>query len=132
MGSRRRSEALTRFQERRQREHDAARLRARIPTLATLRLDIVEGHGHTQADPKHARIITVETSPALFELGCGDRSCRDGGHDVTSAVLRGLLDRKTHFTIDQRCTGTVGSVGCDRDMHIEVSATYQEQPVSGA
>ena len=120
MKSRRRSEAVTCFAERRQREHEAGRLHDCIPTLATLRLDIAESHGETNASPKYARIITVATSPALFALSCADPSCRDGGHDLTGYILRGLHDGKSHFEVNQRCYGTVGIVDCGRNMHVDV------------
>ena len=125
MTTRRRSEASARFEERRQREREAQRLRDRIPTLATLRLDIAEGRGETYADPKHARIVVVETSPALFAFPCADRSCRDGGHDLTTTILTGLLQGKTHFEVDQLCDGSVGTAECGRNMHVEVTATYR-------
>ncbi len=124
MKSRRNSEAATRFADRRQREHEAQRLRARVPSLATLRLDIAEGHGAISAAPKHARIIMVETGPALFELACADPSCRGGGYDLTLSVMRGLLEGKAHFEMDRRCEGTVGSADCGRNVHVDVTATY--------
>lgn len=124
MKSRQNSQAVTRFQERRQREHDAERLHECVPTLATLRLDIAETHGLTNASAKYARIITVATSPALFALGCADPSCRDGGHDLTGHVLRGLHQGKHRFEVEQRCYGTVGSAECGRTMHVDVTATY--------
>ncbi len=124
MKSRHNSEAITRFQGRRQREHDAARLHDSVPTLAALRLDIAETHGLTNASAKYARIITVETSPALFALSCADPSCRDGGHDLTGYVLRGLHEGKSHFEVNHRCYGTVGASECGRNMHVVVTATY--------
>jgi len=124
MKSRRNTEAVARFQERLQREHDAVRLRDRVPKLATLRLDIAESHGSTNASPKYSRIIMVETSPALFALGCADPSCRDGGHDLTAHILRGLLEGKSRFEVNQQCYGNVGSTDCGRQMHVEVTATY--------
>lgn len=125
MKSRQRSEAAQRFEERRQREHEAQRLKDRVPSLATLRLDIAETRGETNAEPKHARIIPVETSAALFSLACADPSCRDGGHDLTNSVLRGLLAGSTHFEIDQPCDGNIGTANCGRTMHVEVTATYR-------
>jgi hypothetical protein len=124
MKSRQRSEAVARFEERRQREHEAQRLRECVPTLATLRLDIAETHGETNASAKYARIVMVETSAAVFALGCADPSCRDGGHDLTGDVLRGLHEGKQHFEVNQRCYGTVGSAECGRQMHVDVTATY--------
>lgn len=128
MGSRRRTEAAARFAERRQREVDAPRLHDRVPELATLRLDITETKGTTNADPKHARIIVVERSPALFAFGCADPSCRDGGHDLTYEVMRGLVEGKTHFEMDQRCDGALGTASCGRNMHVDVTATYKPRP----
>lgn len=122
--SRRRSEAALRFEERRQREHEAGRLHDRVPKLATLRLDVAESHGLTNANQKYARIITVQTCPALFALTCSDPSCRDGGHDLTGHIMRGLIEGKRQFVVDQRCYGSVGSVDCGRNMHVEVTATY--------
>jgi hypothetical protein len=127
MRSRRSSEATARFEERRRREREAQRLRDRVPSLETLRLDIAEGRGETNADPKHARIIVVETSPALFALPCADRGCRSGGHDLTTNILTGLLQGKTHFELDQPCDGTVGTAECGRNMHVEVTATYRNE-----
>jgi len=127
MKGRRNTEAATRFEERRQRERDAQRLRARVPSLATLRLDIAEGHGAIDAGPKHARIVMVETGAALFELSCADPSCRGGGYDLTHSVMRGLLEGKGHFEVDQRCAGSVGSMqsaDCGRNVHVDVTATY--------
>ena len=124
MKSRRNSEAAVRFEERRQRERGAQRLKARVPSLATLRLDIAEGNGAIAAGPVHSRIIMVETGPALFELACADPSCRDGGYDVTPTVMRGLLEGKTHFEMDSRCNGSVGSAECGRSVHVGVTATY--------
>lgn len=113
-----------RFQERRERERTAQRLSTRVPNLATLRLDINDSHGVIGVGPKYARIFTVATTPALFTIACADPSCRDGGHDVTSYVLRGLLDGKTQFAFDEHCQGNVGTANCERKLHIEVSATY--------
>jgi len=118
------SEAATRFEERRQREHGAQRLRARVPSLATLRLDIAEGHGTINTGPKHSRIVMVDTGPALFEIACLDPSCRDGGYDLTFAVMRGLAEGKDHFTMDCRCNGSVGPAECGRNVHVDVTATY--------
>src|SRR5271165_1243884 len=78
MKMRARSEAALRFTERLQREQEAPRLRERVPSLATLRLEITDGRGATNADPKHVKIIVVDTAPALFALTCGDHGCRDG------------------------------------------------------
>jgi hypothetical protein len=125
MKNRFRSEAALRFSERRQREEEAPRLRERVPSLATLRLDIAEGRGATNSDPKHSRIILVDTAPALFSLTCADHACKDGGHDLTSSVLRGLLSGATRFDVDDLCYGSIGTAECGRNMHVQVTATYR-------
>jgi hypothetical protein len=120
-----RSEASQRYAERLQREQDAPRLRERVPALATLRLEITDGRNLTSADSKHTRIIVVDTAPALFSLLCGDPACRDGGHDVTNAVLDGLRTGATRFEVQDACYGSVGSAQCGRTMLVEIMATYR-------
>jgi hypothetical protein len=120
------SEAAQRFAERRRREDEAPRLRERVPALASLRLEIEERRGATSTgDPKHVRLIVVDSAPALFFLPCGDHACRDGGHDVTDPVLRALGSGATRFELDDACTGMVGSADCGRVMHVVVTATYR-------
>lgn len=125
MKTRLRNEAALRFAERRQREDEAPRLRDRIPSLATLRLEVTDGQGVTDSGPKHARIIVVDTAPALFSLMCGDDACRDGGHDLTSSVMRGLAAGATHFDLEDRCYGSRGSAECGRTVRVRVTATYR-------
>lgn len=101
-------------------------MRERIPDLATLRLEVEERRGTTSAgDPKHVRLIVVDSAPALFALPCGDHACRDGGHDVTDEVLRSLSARATHFEIDDTCHGSIGTAACGAVMHVTVEATYR-------
>jgi len=123
--SRFRTEAGQRYEERLQREQEAPRLRDRVPALATLRLEITDGRNPTSADPKHTRIIVVDTAPALFSLTCGDHACRGGGHDVTIAVLDGLRARATRFEVQDACYGNVGMAQCGRTMRVEITATYR-------
>jgi hypothetical protein len=125
MKGRARSEAALRFAERLQREQEAPRLRERVPSLASLRFEITEGRGPTSAEPKHVRIIVVDTAPALFALTCGDHACRGGGHDVTGPVLCGLLAGVTRFEVEDLCYGNLGSAECGRSMRVEVSASYR-------
>jgi hypothetical protein len=122
----RNSEAAQRFAERRRREDAAPRIREVVPNLATLRLEIDERRGTTSAgDPKHVRLVVVDSAPALFNLPCGDHACRDGGHDMTDAVLRALQSGATKFELEDTCHGNVGKAFCGAVMHIVVAATYQ-------
>jgi hypothetical protein len=120
------SEAAQRFAERRRREDEAPRLRERVPSLASLRLEIEEKRGTNSAgDPKHVRVVVVESAPALFFIPCGDHACRDGGHDVTDTVLRGLVSGSERFELEDPCTGSVGTAECGRVVHIVVTATHR-------
>jgi hypothetical protein len=122
----RNSEAAQRFAERRRREDAAPRLREAVPALATLRLEIDERRGVTNAgDPKHVRLVVVDSAPALFSLPCGDHACRDGGHEMTDAVLRALQAGAARIELEDACHGTVGTAPCGAVMHIFVTATYR-------
>lgn len=126
MRPRRFSEAAQRFADRREREDNAPRLRAQIPQLESLRLEIEERRaGSSVADTRHIRRIVVESAPALFDLVCGDPSCRDGGHDVTRAVLQALSRGSTQFEGEDTCHGTIGNnAPCSRVLRFVAHATY--------
>jgi|SRR5580704_9874246 hypothetical protein len=122
----RNSEAAQRFAERRRREDAAPRLREAVPALATLRLEIDERRGVTNAgDPKHVRLVVVDSAPALFSLPCGDHSCREGGHEMTDAVLRALQAGAGRIDLEDPCHGTIGTAPCGLVMHVHVTATYR-------
>ena len=123
---RRHSEAAQRFAERRQREDDAPRLSKEVPGLKTLCLEIQERSGGSLvAEPVHVRRIVVERAPALFVLPCGDTRCKDGGHDVTHAILRGLRAGQPRFDGEDTCVGSLGSGQCSRTLHFVAIATYE-------
>ncbi|HEY3817874.1 MAG TPA: hypothetical protein VGL81_11915 [Polyangiaceae bacterium] len=122
----RNSEAAQRFAERRRREDAAPRLREAVPGLATLRLEVDEHRGVMNAgDPKHVRLVVVDSAPALFSLPCGDHSCREGGHEMTDAVLRALQSGAARIELEDPCHGTIGTAPCGAVMHIVVTATYR-------
>jgi hypothetical protein len=122
----RNSEAAQRFAERRRREDEAPRLRDRVPSLASLRIEVQERRGTANAgDPKHVRLVVVDSAPALFVLPCGDHACRDGGHDVTDTVLRHLASRDARFELEDTCHGSVGNAFCGSVMHLVLTATYR-------
>jgi hypothetical protein len=125
MNSRLRSAAALRFAERRQRENDAPRLHDAAPSVATLRLDVTERRGETSAYPRHSRIVVVDSAPALFWLPCSDHGCREGGHDMTTAILRGLVARAPRFELEDVCYGNIGTAQCGLVMHVTVTATYR-------
>jgi hypothetical protein len=122
----RNSEAAQRFAERRRREDAAPRLREAVPSLATLRLEVDERRGVTNAgDPKHVRLVVVDSAAALFSLPCGDHGCRDGGHELTDVVLRALKAGAARTELEDPCHGNVGTVPCGLVLHLLLTATYR-------
>jgi len=122
----RNSEAAQRYAERRRREDEAPRLREAVPALATLRLEVDERRGVANSgDPKHVRLVVVDSAAALFSLPCGDHSCRDGGHEMTDAVLRALQAGTARVELEDPCHGTIGTAPCGLVMHVLVTATYR-------
>ena len=120
--------AAERFAERRQRENEAPRLSAVIPNLESLRLAVEERRGtwpSATPDGSHIRHVVVPTAPALFLITCHDPECRDGGHDVTTLVMRALRAGEQHFEGTARCYGHVGSADCQRVIHFVGTATYR-------
>lgn len=124
--NRRNRDAASRFAERRKREDEAPRLRAEIPGLESLKLDIDERRpGVVSAEVAHVRRVVVEHAPALFELPCSDPACQDGGHDLTSRVMRALKEHIESFDGEDTCVGHVGNVSCERILRYVATATYR-------
>lgn len=73
----------------------------------------------------HIRRIVVERAPALFELPCGDRSCKDGGHDLTHAILTELQHGTTRFEGENHCSGYLGGAPCGSVLRYVGVATYR-------
>jgi len=119
--------AAERLNERRRREDEAPRLAAVIPDLESLRLEVSEKRGDIGiAEVSHIRRVVVEHAPALFLIPCGESACRDGGHDVTRAVLRGLEQKSTRFEGDDPCSGQTGTAPCARTLVFTAFATYKK------
>ena len=114
--------AALRFADRRQREADAPKLRAQVPMLTSLRLDIEERSGI--GGVKHVRRVVVDHAPALFLVPCGDPRCMEGEHDLTTTVMRALRARETSFRGRDECGGSVGQSACPRVLHFDGTAEY--------
>lgn len=126
MNLRRGRAAAERTNERRRREDEAPRLAAVIPDLESLRIEISERRGDVEiADSSHIKRVVVEHAPALFLLPCGESSCKNGGHDITRAVLRGLETKSTTFSGDDPCMGQTGTAPCARTLVFTAHATYK-------
>jgi hypothetical protein len=123
---RRFGEAAQRASERRRREDEAPRLKNEVPKLETLRLDISERqNGNVVPESTHIRRVQVEHAPALFVMPCHDRECKEGGHDVTEAILRALRGDQDRFEGTHICRGRVGDNECGRSLQYIGVATYR-------
>lgn len=112
--------------ERRRREDEAPRLATRVPRLESLTLEIDERRpGAVSADVQHVKRVVVTSAPALFDLTCCDRSCKDGGHDITRAVMMELERGATSFEGEDTCHGALGSTTCSRVLHYKATASYK-------
>jgi len=119
-------EAAKRMAERRQREDEAPRLAAAVPTLEKLRLEVMEKSSSiSRPEHTHVRHVVVASAPALFVLPCRDTQCKDGGHDLTNVILAALRRQKERFEGEDACLGVVGSAGCSRVLGFVAVATYQ-------
>jgi hypothetical protein len=123
--SRRNAEAAQRFAERRQREDAAPRLRAEVPDLATLDLELTDQGNETTAAMTHLRRVVVASAPAHFEIPCLDPSCVDGGHDLTSTIMRALRAHAPTLEGEDACQGRVRTVVCGRVLRFTLAATYR-------
>lgn len=122
---RRRTETARLARERREREDSAPRLADLCPTLQELRFEIAEVRAGDQNGADHIRRIVVEHAPALFEMPCIDRSCKDGGHDLTSEVLEALRAHQKRFEGQHACRGSLGAGSCKRVMRYVAYASYR-------
>lgn len=122
---RRDTEAIKRTAERRKREDKAERLRRKVPKLKTLAIHIsekpVDGKGYEITYIKH---VVVDNAPALFEIPCMERTCKDGGHDLTSKVMNELRRGKTSFGGNDRCEGNINGEDCALELSFTAEATY--------
>jgi hypothetical protein len=122
--SRRNAEAQQRANERRQREDTAPRLNVEVPKLLTLALVISDGEPGAIGGSEHTRHVVVARAPALFEMRCGNRDCKEGGHDITYELVRGLRAGETKIEGQDPCHGNVGSARCAYVLRYVAKATY--------
>lgn len=123
---RRDTEAIKRATERRKREDKAERLRIKVPKLKTLSIHISEKpvEGKKGYEVKYIKHVIVDSAPALFEIPCMERTCKDGGHDLTGKVLNALRRGKTEFEGQDRCEGNIDGEECTIELSYTAEATY--------
>ena len=123
---RRQSTTAQQSEERRLREDEAPRLLLKVPDLLRLTLAIEDRSDSSVSQPKHVRHVVVARAPALFLIGCSDPNCKDGGHDVTDTIMRGLIRHQTAFQGEDKCYGALGPSPCTRVLHYDAVADYGE------
>jgi len=126
---RRNSEAADRMRERRRIEDAAPRLAEEVPLLKTLRLTLSFRRGDVRiGDASYVRVVVVPTAPALFTVPCSDPNCRDGGHPITTAMLKALRSGVAEFSGEEPCQGSAGTSGgpCGCTLRYKAEATYQK------
>jgi len=97
------------------REDAAGRLQDLAPDLVRLRFELHETTGERRVlDSTRIQHVVVPRAAALFEVGCSDAGCRDGGFDITAEVLRALRDGRAEFSAESYCYGSVGDRPCER------------------
>ena len=122
----RRGEAAERFAERRRVEDAAPRLRDVVPDLVSCRVEITERRADaTTAEVSHTRHIVVAQAPAMLVIPCSNPSCRDGGYDLSAALLRGLRERRGEIRGEDTCRGSVGTEYCGRVLSFTALAEYR-------
>jgi hypothetical protein len=126
---RRNNEAADRMRERRRAEDAAPRLAEQVPSLKTLRLSLSFRRGDFRiGEASYVRVVVVATAPALFTIACTDSNCRDGGHPITTAMLKSLRAGLTEFSGEEPCRGSIGSSGaaCGSTLLYDAQATYEK------
>ena len=112
-------EARQRRAQRRLREDKAPRLRDEVKGLTSLDIDVA------QDGNRFLWRIVVERAPALFEVACPEPTCTNGGHDLTSGIMRGLRASAARFEGDDACRGDVPLGSCGRILTYTARATYR-------
>jgi hypothetical protein len=108
------------------REDDAPRLKAEVPSLTSLRLELEEfAEGRPIPGTRRIRHIVVDQAAALFEIPCSDSKCEDGGHDVTRQTMNELEAKHQTFEFDTGCQGVVATRPCGRVLKTTAQAEYQ-------
>lgn len=112
------------------REDAAARLQDMVPDLARLRFELYETSGERRVlDSTRIQHVIVPRAAALFEVGCSDAGCRDGGFDVTAEVLRALRHGMSEFSGESCCFGSIGDRPCERVLRFRAVAEWSRSRV---
>jgi hypothetical protein len=123
---RRQLEVQERVRERREREDAAPRLRDQVTELVSLSIEVDDHFGSDSGSKtRYVRHVVVERAPALFRIPCSDPGCSDGGHDVTTPVMRALRAGESEFSGQDVCGGWRNGEHCGRVLHYTGHAVYR-------
>lgn len=126
MTYRRNDEAKERLAERRRREDEAPRLLAVLPSLKELHFEVDETRGgEVLSGTVYTRRVVLTHAPALFFIPCGDKACKDGGHDITSMIMRSLNEGHTRFEGEHSCSGDLPASRCARVLRFRGFAKFE-------
>lgn len=116
--------------ERWKREDEAPRLKEKIPTVSSLRLDLEElAEERPIVGTRRVRHIVVDQAAALFEIPCSDSKCEHGGHDVTRQIMEALGQHQQAFEFQSACAGESVNRPCGRALVVSATATYETESV---
>ena len=110
--------------ERRRREDESPRLRAVVPRLTAIRLELSESRGEGQIESSHIKRIALEHAPSVFLIPCGEPRCKHGSYDLTDSILPALRQGSSRIEARDTCMGDVGSAQCGRVLHCVAVAEY--------
>ena len=115
------------------REDEAPRLKEKMPTLTSLRLELEEfSEDHSVVGTRRVRLIVIDHAAALFEIPCSDPKCEDGGHEVTREVMTALAKQPARFEFESSCHGFLAGHPCGRRLKIIGQAEYTKNEPTGA
>lgn len=129
--SRRRAARPPGQSERWQREDESRRLSLEVQGLLTLKIVIEEWRDEQFiSGARYTKHVIVTGAPARFEVPCGEPRCLDGGHDITSELMRALRDQRATVEGRSECRGGFGDRGCTRVVRFAAFATYSDTCIS--
>jgi hypothetical protein len=103
----------------------APRLSAEVPGLQSLKLSVSEWRAGAEIPgTAYVRLFVLQSAPAHFFVPCGDRRCKDGGHDLTREIMYALQRKSTEFGGEDECRGNVGGGECSRVLRFTLAATF--------
>lgn len=107
------------------REDDAVRLKAEVPAISQLRLELFETEEGVEVPAsRRVRHIIVDRAAALFEIACSTKDCEHGGHDITDQILPALKNGSVQVDGTHDCKGRIEEIPCIRTLAFTAYAKF--------